>query len=376
MRIHSIKDTKHIDAFNIPSVFNNRLALYKEWHDFVFYDRKNRIFGLLNFGIHGNPYDIKRGYGSVLSFFVDPRGRILTESKLIPLGKLQISAYNPDFLGEDVAVTYLKDNSFRIRCNIDKISFNLSFPVIQPPVSSKEIGFEIMRVHKTINTGMIRAAKEMDKFWDKWVELPRLLSLGEITLDGTVFPINTRTGYHDHEGGRFDWGTLWGWDTGVILCDSSKAKEPESVRFLFYRYGPSDELSYGGITVEKKDGKKKFFGSENTQITRTGRFSGEQRTIPGVIRLLYPDYHPYIPERIVFSEVDGSDKLNIIFTPRAVCSVIPSSINGKMETELNEMFCSAKLSGSVGGKTYNKTIPCWFESTRPRGSVRNFDAEA
>ena len=76
--------------------------------------------------------------------------------------------------------------------------------------------------------------------------------------------------------------------------------------------------------------------SENTQITRTGRFSGEQRTIPGVIRLLYPDYHPYIPERIVFSAVDGSDKLNIIFTPRAVCSVIPSSINGKMEMPKNQ----------------------------------------
>jgi hypothetical protein len=375
MSPYSIKDTKYIDAFNIPSIFNNRLPLYKEWHDFVFYDRKNRIFGLLNFGIHGNPYDVKRGYGSVLSFFVDPRGRILTESKLIPLGKLQISAYNPDFLGEDVAVTYLKDNSFRIKCKMDKISFNLILPVILPPVSSKEIGLEIMGMHKIINIGMIRAAKEMGKFWDNWIELPRLQASGEITLDGTVFPINTHTGYHDHEGGRFDWGTPWGWDTGVILCDPSNAREPESVRFLFYRYGPSDELSYGGISVEKKNGKKKFFGSENIQITREGKFSGEQRMIPGVTRLIYPDYNPYIPERIVFSAVDDSDNLNIIFTPRAVCSVIPSSINGKSETELNEMFCSAKLSGSVEGKTYTKTIPCWFESVRPRGSVRNFAVE-
>lgn len=376
MSLYSIKDTKYIDAFNIPSFFNNRLALYKEWHDFVFYDRKNRIFGLLNFGIHGNPYDIKRGYGSVLSFFVDPRGKILTESMLIPLEKLQISAYNPDFLSEDVAVTYLNDNRFRIKCKIDKISFNLSLSVILPPVSSKEIGLEIMGMHKTINIGMIRAAKEMDKFWDKWVELPKLLSFGDVTLDGTVYPIDTRTGYHDHEGGLFDWGTLWGWDTGVLLCDSSKAKEPESVRFLFYRYGPSDELSYGGITVEKKGGKKKFFGSENIQITRAGRFSGEQTMIPGVTRLIYPDYQPYIPERIIFSAADGSDKLDIIFTPRAVCSVIASSINGTLDTELDEMFCSAKLSGTIGDRTYKKTIPCWFESTRPRGSVRYLDAEA
>ncbi|MGZ3749606.1 MAG: hypothetical protein ACXVCD_19870, partial [Pseudobdellovibrionaceae bacterium] len=231
-------------------------------------------------------------------------------------------------------MTYTKDNSFKIKCKIDKISFNLLLEVLLPPRSSKEIGLEIMKAHETVNIGMIRAAKEMDKFWDNWVELPRLLSSGEVTLDGTVFPINTRTGYHDHEGGRFDWGTLWGWDTGVILCDPLNAKEPLSVRFLFYRYGQSDELSYGGITVEKKDGNQKFFGSENIQITRRGRFSGEQRIIPGVTRLLYPDYYPYIPERIVFSAVDGSDKLNIVFTPRAVCSVIPSSINGTSETEL------------------------------------------
>ncbi|MCZ7381838.1 MAG: hypothetical protein O8C64_09790 [Candidatus Methanoperedens sp.] len=376
MNLYSIDDTVHLDAFKIPSIFDDRLALYKEWHDFVFYDRKARIFGLLNFGIHGNPFDAKRGYGSVLSFFVDPQGRILTESRIIPLGKLQISAYNPDFLGEDVAVNYLKDNTFKIKGKIDKISFDLSLPVILPPVSSKEIVFDVLGGNETISIGMIRAAGEMRKFWDNWVECPGLLASGEVTLDGTVFPINTRTGYHDHEGGRFDWGAPWGWDTGVILCDPSNAKEPASARFLFYRYGPSDELSYGGFIVEKKNGKKKYFGSDKIEITRSGRFSGEQSIIPGITRLIYPDYNPCIPEKIEFLAVDGSDNLNIIFKPRAVCSVIASSVNGTSDTELNEMFCTASLSGSVGGKTYNKTIPCWFESVRPRGSVRNYDFEA
>ncbi len=370
MSLYSLKDTTYLDAFNIPSIFDDRLSLYKEWHDFVFYDRKNRIFGLLNFGIHGNPYDAKRGYGSVISFFVDPRGKILTERMLIPLKKLQISKYNPDFLGEDVAVTYLKDNTFKIKGKIDKISFNLSLPVILPPVSSKEIVFDVLGENNTISIGMIQAAKEMGKFWENWVELPRLLSSGEVTLGGTVFPIDTRTGYHDHEGGRFDWGTPWGWDTGVILCDPLTAKEPQSAKFLFYRYGPSDELSYGGIIVKKKNGKQKFFGSEKIKITRVGRFSGERSIIPGISRLLYPDYYPNVPERIVFTAIDNSDHLNIIFTPKAVCSIIASSINGMSDTELNEMFCSAFLSGSIGGKTYKKTIPCWFESVRPRGSVR------
>lgn len=376
MRLYRIEDTTHVDAFNLPSIFDERLALYKEWHDFVFFDRNKRIFGLLNFGVHGNPYDIKRGCGSVLSFFVDPRGRTLTERKLIPLRKLQISPYNPDFLGEDIAVTYLEDNSFKIKGKIDKISFNLNLPVVLPPITSKEIVFDVLGEQKTISIEMARVAGEMAKLWDNWVELPRLFSSGEVTLDGTVFPINTRTSYHDHEGGRFDWSSPWGWDQAVILCDPSIAKEPERARVLFYRYGPSDKFSHGGIIVETKNGKQKYFDGEKIRITRAGRFSGEQSIIPGIARLLYPDYHPSIPERITFSAVDDSDKLNIIFTPKAVCSIVAASISGTSDTELNEMFCSATLSGSVGGQVYNKTIPCWFESVRPRGSVNNYADEA
>jgi len=376
MRLYRIEDTRHVDAFNIPSIFDDRLVLYKEWHDFVFFDRKKRIFGLLNFGIHGNPYDSKRGYGTVLSYFVDPRGRILTEIKLIPLSKLHVSAYSPNFLGENITVTYLNDNSFNIKGKIEKISFDLNLPVIFPPITNKEIVMDVLVPHQKVSTRMLRAAEEMARLWDNWVVLPRLFSFGEVTLDGTAFPINTRMGYHDHEGGRFDWSSPWGWDTGVILCDPLNEKEPETSRFQFWRYGPSDKFSYGGIIFETKNGEQKYFDSEKLQITRAGRFSGEQHIVPGITRLLYPDYHPRIPEIIVFSAIDDSDKLNIVFTPKAVCSIIVASVFGAGETELNEMFCSATIKGSVGGTVYNKTIPCWFESARPRGWVSNYAFEA
>lgn len=371
MRLYSIEDTTYVDSFNLPSIFDDRLALYKEWHDFVFFDRSKSVFGLLNFGILGNPYDSKRGCGSSFIFFVDPMGRTFTEMKLIPLSNLQISSYSPDFISDKIVVSYLENNSFIIKGEIRNISFDLNIPVIQPPVSGIEIFLDVLCSHKKVSIGMIRAVDEMAKLWDNWVEIPRLFFSGEVTLNGSTFQINSRTGYHDHEGGRFDWGSTWGWDTGVILCDPQISEEPESIGFLFYRYGPSDNLSHGGIIVETENGNRKYFDSENIKITRTGRFSGEQKIIPGITRLLYPDYNPHIPERIVFTAIDDYNELNITLKPRAVCSIVNVSLSGTFETELNEMFCCATLSGIIDGQSYNKKIPCWFEVARPRGRVSN-----
>jgi len=369
MNLYTIEDTKQVDAFKIPSIFEDKLPLYKEWHDFVFFDRKEEIFGLLNFGIHGNPYDIKRGYGTVLSYFVNPQGKIHAERKVIPLRELHVSRHNPDYISKKATVTYQNDNSFKIKGNLEKSSFNLKLPINSPPNTNKGLVIEILGIHQKVNNGMFQAATEMARLWDNWVEIPKLYSNGEITLDNTTFPINTRTSYHDHEGGRFDWSSPFGWDTGNILCDPMDNKEPETVRFLFYRYGPSENFSYGGIIFQTKNGQKKYFDSEKIQITRTGKFSGENKIVPGITRLLYPDYHPYIPERIVFSVINDLDKLEIVFTPKAICSVIAASILGTAETELNEIYCSATIKGNIGDTIYDKTIPCWFESARPRGSV-------
>lgn len=370
MRLYRVEDTAYIDSFSLPSVFDARLKLYKEWHDFVFYDAKKHVFGLLNFGVHGNPYDAIRGCGSVLSFFVDSHGKILTDTKLIPLSKLQVSWYNPDFIGENTSVKYSEDK-FQITAQMEKSSFNLNFHVTKPPVSSKEIFLDVIESHRRLDIGMVQAVEAMNKQWDTWLGIPKLAISGEVKLNGNSFPISTCRSYHDHEGGRFDWDSTFGWDTGAILADSSANDEPESATFLFYRYGKLDELSYGGIIIETKDGERKYFDGKDIKVSRIDGFKGEQKILPGITRLLYPDYHPNVPKRIIFSAVDDTDKLNITFTPKAVCSIVVPSISGKAEVVFNEMFCDALFSCNMGESRFNKVIPCWFESVRPRRSVNN-----
>ena len=363
-----VEDTPWVDSFDLPSVFDPRLPLYKEWHDFVFFDRANKLFGLLNFAIHGNPYDARRGYGAVVAFLVDSGNKAHTALKLIPLSELKVSPYTPDFRGEGVDVSYLPDNSFSIKGSVDQISFDLRVPVVLPPVTMSQLGLEIL-ARQRINEGMLGAAGEMASVWDKWVELPRLKVAGKIGIDGASYNVDTTTGYQDHEGGRFDWGSIAGWDTGVLLCDPKVVGEPEKVSFLFYKYGPSGESSYGGVIVKSPDGEEKFFDSEKMTIATAGEFTGERAYLPGVTRLLYPDYRPKIPETMVFSGSDSSDSFEVTFNPKAVCTIVVAGIADLSETTFNEMYCSASLKATVSGRTYQGTIPCWFESVRPRGRL-------
>jgi hypothetical protein len=137
MTLYRVEDTASVDAFTLPSLFDTKASLYQEWHDFVFFDRKKRVFGLLNFGVHGNPYDAKRGWGSVLSYIVDPAGKIFSEIKLIPLSHLEVSSYNPNFIDENFSVNLLKDNSFKVIGKMEQTSFDLNFKVALPPVTER-----------------------------------------------------------------------------------------------------------------------------------------------------------------------------------------------------------------------------------------------
>lgn len=358
-----IEDVRWVDSFDIPSIFDPRLALYKEWHDFVFFDRKKNVFGLLNFAIHGNPYDARRGYGAALAFIVKPDGAVQTALELIPLADLAVSPYNPDFLSERISVSYLGDGSFSIKGEIEDVSLDLNLRVAEPPVTMSRIAADILST-KRATTGMLEAANDMARVWDKWVELPKLEVTGALKAGKTSVEIDTDTGYQDHEGGRFDWGSVNGWDTGVLLSDPTVPGEPAKVSFLFYRYGPSGACEYGGVILRSSSGKEKYFSSSVTQVVQSGEFSGPRGYLPGVTRVLYPDYRPHLPETIAFSATDGGDKAEILFTPKAVCTIVVAGLEA--ETTFNEMYCTAALNAVVDGEEYHGTIPCWFESVRPR----------
>jgi len=370
MTLYRVEDTASVDAFTLPSLFDLKAKLYQEWHDFVFFDKKTGIFGLLNFGIHGNVYDSKRGWGSVLSYVVDPSRKIFAELKLIPMNQLKVTSYNPNFIGDNFSVALLADNSFDVVGQMEQTSFDLNFKVVSPPVTDKDIFMEVLK-EQNPNPKMLLAAQEMNRQWESWVELPRLFVEGKLKLNKKNYAIKTNQGYQDHEGGCFDIGMTWGWDTGVIFCDSQDVGAPERVDFLIYRYGLTNDFSYGGVFLEVKDGKRQFFDSAKMKIATTGNYGGEVKIMPAITQLLYPSYRPAIPENITFTASKGADKLEVTFTPKAVCSVVNTSIVNSSEVVFNEMFCEANLKGKVGSNTYECVLPCWFESVRPRKRVES-----
>ena len=375
MTLYRVEDTASVDAFTLPSLFDIKARFYQEWHDFVFFDRKTGIFGLLNFGVHGNPYDSKRGWGSVLSYIVDPTQKIFSELKLIPMSQLHVTSFTPNFIGDNFSVVLLKNNSFDVIGKMEKTSFDLNFKVVSPPVTDKDIFMEVLK-EQNPNSKMLLAAQEMNRQWESWVELPRLFVKGKLKINKKTYSIKTNQGYQDHEGGCFDIGMTWGWDTGVIFCDPLAVDEPGRVDFLIYRYGPSNDFSYGGVFLETKDGKRQFFDNSKMKITSTGSFNGSLSIMPAITQLLYPDYRPSLPKNRTFSVTKGADKLEVVFTPKAVCSIVNTSIVTSSEIVFNEMFCEAHLTAEVAGNTYESVLPCWYESVRPRKRVENYAIDA
>jgi hypothetical protein len=120
------------------------------------------------------------------------------------------------------------------------------------------------------------------------------------------------------------------------------------------------------LILKTPSGKEKYFASDIMNVADSGEFAGRRGYLPGVTRALYPDYKPRIPESIVFSAADKGDSISIVFTPRAVCTIVVAG-QDEAETTFNEMYCSAALQAKVGGEEFYGNIPCWFESVRPKG---------
>ena len=118
-------------------------------------------------------------------------------------------------------------------------------------------------------------------------------------------------------------------------------------------------------------GKRQFFDSAKMKITATGDYDGNHEHNACNHTITISDYRPTIPKNRTFTASKGPDKLEVVFTPKAVCSIVNTSIINSSEVVFNEMFCEATLMGKIGGNTYECVLPCWFESVRPRKRVES-----
>ena len=286
---------RYYDSLNPPTLFDPKISLYKEWHHFNLFDAKNKIFGLFNFAIDGNPYDKNKRILTKNIIIRDGKGKYYTNIEAIQSDSFNISHLYPDLGYDDVSITY-HDGLYNVDfvMNTMPISGKLKFQVACDPIST---------ITKPFGSGYLG-----------WTAIPRVRINGNLTINEINYKIKNALGYHDHDWGRFKWGERVGWIWALFL-----ENKYNGITFLI----DVRTNGIGGKQFEKffyiyKNGKiDKMFSGADINIKLHGNFNGKKITIPGIERLLHPEISSEIPAKIIFEAQikSNKEKISIEYTP-------------------------------------------------------------
>src|SRR5688572_3775083 len=192
-----IKDSKSIDSFRLPTVFDPQIDSYKEWQHFNVFDNKTGLFALINYVISGNIYNISKGVVAKVALIRDPEGLIYSAIEPHNTKKLNISYLGPDIQFNGASIIY-KNYSYRVSLIMDTIPIkaDLNFKIASQPLTS---------MTKPFGSGFLG-----------WSAFCKMIVNGSITIKDTEYTIKNSYGYHDHDWGRYSWGENVGWEWGIF----------------------------------------------------------------------------------------------------------------------------------------------------------------
>lgn len=344
------EELKYIDAFHPPTIFDEAIDLYKEWHHFVFFDRQKKLFGLLNLSVTGNQNNPKKGIATVIMVLTDSTLRWRGNIESFSVRSLRFSNLHPSILLGRMSVIY-ENGLYQIfgKLQSQRTLVDLRFKIDFSPVTSKPIppgGFSPV--------------------WKDWVGVPRLTVDGTLFVEEEEFKITKGIGYHDHNRGRFKWGDPFGWDGGFLLEDVVFDElGPVVIGFFIDRSVDARSGRQSVVFLWTRDGPRKIFSSHQVQTKQSGVFEGPYHKLPGTARILWPERPRSVPSVIKIIATDNRDEIQIDLEPVTLCQIISSNHLGKGETIWNEIYGITRVKGLIEGKTICKKTKGYLESVRP-----------
>lgn len=349
-RQHHIEDLKYMDAFQPPTIFEDTIDLYKEWHHFVFFDHKSELFGFLNFSVTGNPYFINKGFATIIMLFTSPNLRWYGNLESSTIESLKLFKTTPSIFLQNTSVNY-------------KSGFYNLFGRLQSQSTLIDLSFRVNCQPTTADTLTLEGIAPV---WKGWVGIMNLVVNGRLFVDGEEFKIINGFGYHDHNKGRFKWGEPFGWDGGFILGEiQHKSMGLLTVSFLIGHSFNDQKKRKAAVFLWNQKTLEKIFNPHQVQVEEIGNFTGPYQKFPGSSRILWPERPRGVPSKLKLVADDNADHIEIIFTPITLCQIVSSNHLGEGETFWNEFYGVIEIEGQINNEKLRKEVKGYLESVRP-----------
>ena len=339
-----IEDSKALDYFQPPTIFDEALDAYKEWQHFSVFDRATNLFALFNFSVSGNPFDSRSAICARTTVIRTPEGAIIGAIEPLEVDGVKLSHLDPGIAFRGVSVTY-GDSAYRVFCDMETVPVRADL--------SLQIASEPFTTHtRPFGTGFLG-----------WTVFPRMKVTGRIWVSEHEYRIRNASGYHDHDWGRFYWGERIGWNWGIFLEDRASG-----ITILFDQSttGIGSAAITSGLLIYKGNTLFKSFSETEVSVDFAGTFGKNTITFPGLFRAAYHKASCQLPEEITLkASAPTTGRIVVKFKPDCVVQLIAPNHCGPGETQLNQMVGKIEIHNSLKGIVMSPKVRGYMEFVGP-----------
>jgi hypothetical protein len=180
--------------------------------------------------------------------------------------------------------------------------------------------------------------------WISWYAVPRLTLTGEWTVGSQRTDLQTASGYHDHNWGRWSWGDDLGWEWGCFLTPAPGAA------IILSRTSDRAHLHFGNTSlVVQAEGRSRTFAGAAVELNYSGTLQTIKPRIPGALAALHQDHAEVrLPKSLKITADDGIDRVTLEFTGQTAAQLIVGDPlirgYGFIHEIAGEFKCSGRIS--------------------------------
>jgi hypothetical protein len=189
----------------------------------------------------------------------------------------------------------------------------------------------------------------LERGWISWYVVPRLALSGEMVVAGERWSLETASAYHDHNWGRWNWGSDFGWEWGAFLAPRN-GPTVVLTRLTDRAHRPNENAR---LDV-RLAGRSHTFAGSTLSVDLLGDLNVRLRRLPGVLAALHGDRErPRLPERVHIRAGDDAEGVDLEFVADGAAQLIAADPVTRGYGFIHEISGRFTCTGEIEGSTFS-----------------------